>query len=222
MSKHKTYECGDTGLQYLCNCLQGGNQLARYLLNETDLSKGKLFTHEPPKTDEDCLERYRYGGIASAEYSIDYLISEIQEHLERDCGQMVVFEDNLQRKDDPHINKSGTRMFFYHEQIYHYLMGEDLQQPEQIEWTITESASLHLFIGVMTSSSQDPKLFAPRSNASDATLKDLAQNSKKIIVGAYDGEGYLIWEKTEKKRGRREQKRGQTCPVETPLMLTQS
>ena len=50
-------------------------------------------------------------------------------------------------------------------------------------------------IGVMTSLPEGHYLALEKKKITSEELKLLAERAEKIIVGAYDGEGYLIWSK---------------------------
>jgi hypothetical protein len=60
--------------------------------------------------------------------------------------------------------------------------------------TISESSSIPIFIGFMTSI--DPniqKYIGCKQYIKEEILTIMADRAEKIFVGAYDGEGYLIW-----------------------------
>ena len=61
--------------------------------------------------------------------------------------------------------------------------------------TIRRAQSIPRFVGAMTSLPPDIALPLEKHQAiEESDLAQMAQATKNIIVGAYDGESYVIWQ----------------------------
>jgi hypothetical protein len=72
------------------------------------------------------------------------------------------------------------------------LTEADLSAVSKIERTIRMARSW-LFIGVMSGMTE--AISANEPSLSEDDLMSLAEEAEGIIVGAYDGEGFLLWTK---------------------------
>jgi hypothetical protein len=186
------FQLAESARGYLSKCLKSGNTFAGHLLREVDIANGELFTFLPAEADQDCFNRYREGGLANSTESISHLAGRIRRFLNNSDRGMVIFEDSMAKKGDPYVAKLGTRMLFHGQEIYHYLLADNMH-PEVVTWTITQASSPFLFICAMTTLPREQSLGEKSVEVSSATLKDLAKMSDELVVGAYDGEGFVYW-----------------------------
>ena len=66
-----------------------------------------------------------------------------------------------------------------------------------VKVSIREAQYFPVFVGVLSVWPVDSRLAPERHGITDEELHALADRAEKIIVGAYDGEGYLIWAKLQ-------------------------
>lgn len=145
-------------------------------------ANGKRWRQVPKPTAEACLVKI------------------IQEFLNTFEGRLCVFEDYPARPTDPWFQRREfqSKVFVFGEEIYHIV---DWRTAEEIRTTINAAeAAWPPLIGALTSVPQDNRLFCELPMTRFGTLhkedlKIMAQRTEKIIVGAYDGEGYLVWSK---------------------------
>src|SRR5690349_22612286 len=109
-----------------------------------------------------------------------------------DPDAVCIFEDALARSDDPWISCRDTRILTFNDEVYHFLSQNDIA--EQIVKTIRRATTAWQTVGLMT-------YLKPHNRIKDGLeigvdeLQVFADRASKIVVGAYDGEGYLIWGK---------------------------
>ena len=192
MSSYKKLTLTEPAKRYLAGRLGVGGLLAKFLLRHVDLTEGEVFTFLPADSKPHRIQDFSNGGVAKAKESVSCLVGLIREFLRSDSRKVVLFEDELARKGDPCVAKFGTRMMFHGDVIYHYLTHEDLE-PERIAWTIIQADSPHLFIAVMTTTPPLRSPFGKSTEIRTNMLRILAKAADQIVVGAYDGEGFLIW-----------------------------
>jgi hypothetical protein len=195
MNKYNRFPLAETARDYLTKCLKSGNTLAGHLLREVNLVNGELFTFLPAGADQSRFDQFRQGGIAKSTESISYLTGRVRLFLNSCAQGVVIFEDALAKKGDPCVEKSKTQMLFHGQEIYHYLLADNIH-PQVVSWTVTQASAPHLFICAMTQLSQGQTFAGGRSEVSNSTLQNLAKVSTELVVGAYDAEGYVYWKKS--------------------------
>src|SRR5690606_34240342 len=114
----------------------------------------------------------------------------ISEHLVATSSRVCVFEDANTRPSDPVFHRIKTPVFTFENEVYHFARGGAADSGEIQQ--LIRAASSWLVIGVLAALPSGVVL-ENRSEVPDATLDALASGAEKIIVGAYDGEGYVIW-----------------------------
>lgn len=189
--------------QYIRECLEEGNSLARHLLTQLDPDSGTVSAFLPPHVAPDSATRFRYGGIAHAEESEACLITLVQAFLSRRERRLCLFENALAQPHDPVLASAETRLCIFKDEVYHFLSEQD-NDSQKIRQTIRAAASPYLCIGVLTSLPQESQILCETQRViltSDEVLRGLAERAETIVVGAYDGEGYLIWQRASCRSG---------------------
>jgi hypothetical protein len=125
---------------------------------------------------------------------VEDLASYILNYLEAGEERVCVFENHLGRLTDPWLLQAESRVLFLGEEVYHVVSAEVVDL-DSIKAAINEAEDVTLLIGVLSVWPQGSRLSPERREISDEDLRVLAEGAEKIIVSAYDGEGYLIWMK---------------------------
>jgi hypothetical protein len=86
---------------------------------------------------------------------------------------------------------------FHGTEVYHVVRSDNASLAE-VEQSFVDASSW-LTIGTLSIGIIDG--LTDRGELSLATLTDMAEKAQIVIVGAYDGEGYLVWERTAKTPG---------------------
>ena len=212
------FEFGDEALDYVRSCLASGKTLSAHLL-QLPLDTGRVWAYLPENVAPEAARSFRMGGVIpidqDAEVEIfsdgklaatlipvrthplgvrteQVLLQFISSYLSESGERYVVFEHALAHPTDPFIQTGTSKFFSYGPEVYHFLSSQDVNLA-QIHDTV-RSASSYLFIASLTSLPVKQDI-QPRQEVSLDTLKTLSNNTVHIIVGAYDGEGELIWSK---------------------------
>lgn len=186
--------------EYIRACLARGKTLSHYLLELCNLDNGSAVTYLPNDFDEIALNQFDIGGIIQKNTNLKkimpetdlWLANRIHSFLTAGDSNICIFENALAKPNDQWLALRNTQIFTFQDEVYHYLLHRDTEK-ELIEKTIRD-ATTYLFIGIM-SCVKDITPFQQHANVITASeLKFFAEKTKKIFVGAYDSEGYLIWE----------------------------
>lgn len=183
-------------LSYVREELLQGNTLAQYLL-KLDLEDGKIFTFLPEELKTDLVNdlgeslHFLTGEHYSREF--DNLITSIIVDYLSDDYKLVVFETIW--GDPKKVGISRVSNYFIHsDSKYDYLTRRSLSSKELIFKTLTDAHSYPTII-VLTKHERVTEVIDPGQAVEDETLVEFAQNATGVIVGAFDGEGYVFWEK---------------------------
>lgn len=79
---------------------------------------------------------------------------------------------------------------------------KDAKDQEKIAKTMREANSDWRFVCLMSSLPGKERLARRGRSLTADDVRALAERAEKIVVGAYDGEGYLVWSKNP--RGRKD------------------
>lgn len=196
---------------YVEECLRQGNTLSGRLLQHVDQYTGDVRTFVPSATTVDKLLDFHHGGVLPvppepqwqhAQGSVlvpisntDSCLAEvIEEFLGLAPGQICIFEDALAKVSDGNLSEYTSRIITFEDEVYHVLTPGEANRTRILQ-TIGEAKSIPTFIGVLTSVSNHPtNLFAQTRALTWNELASLADRTEQIIVGAYDGESYLLWD----------------------------
>jgi len=203
---------GVEGVHYIVECLKEGRTLAQYLLSR-ELGFGSVQTLLPPGVDQDTLTSFRVGGkfptppqstwrsLEGGGYAVpipnaNACLAKIIKSFLADSNQNIcIFENALAGANDPYLTTLTSTICTYKDEVYHLLTSKDATATNcRIETTIEEATSIPIFIGALTSWQREPlELLPPRIQLTEDSLSQLALQAKHIVIGAYDGESYLIW-----------------------------
>lgn len=209
MRKLKEIAFGFEAIEYIKYILENGKTLSNCLLQNCDLDSGRVITYLPIYVNEEEAKEFKFGGkIKVSPESIIYkpgviavpipntndcLIKIIQDFLDNGDGNLCIFEDATRNPTDPVISLKDTRIFICQNEVYYVLFSKDAGAKDRIDDTIWDSDSHWHFVCVMTSAPKDSCFFRNQKNINANDLKTLAERAEKVAIGAYDGEGYLIW-----------------------------
>jgi len=199
-------------IDYVERSLLDGNALAKAVLELVPLRQGQVVTCLPKGVVPISLQDFRIGGklppppvsdwrstqredetllMIPVPTTDDWLVENVKTFLQGGANRVCVFEDSLKRLGDPILREVTTRYATFDKEIYHLLLGADVQAKEILK-VIRTARSIPTFVGVLTEWPSGVQSSHP-SSLLPATVRALAQTAHKLIIGAFDGEGYLIW-----------------------------
>jgi hypothetical protein len=204
-------------LDHIGQQLQQGKTLSRYLLAREDAALGSIVTllpdDLPPEEPYAFREGYKLrigpnsivyqenGPLEPVPNTTPWLVSVVQGYLRyrtdriAQTDRVCMFEHPLTSSGAPWIAKSGLRPHIFNDEVYFALFHQDAEDPKRIETTIRHTETVWLFCGVMSSLPQGITLDREGGSISRDLLEMLAQRAEGIVVGAYEGESYLLWSK---------------------------
>lgn len=221
----KEIEFGDEAIGFIRARLAEGHTLSKYLLS-LPLEDGRVAAYVPVTADDVRSARFGSGGLVERDTSLETtfagsdgrvfriipvtaqpqrleteleLANFIMAYLQRPGSRHAVFEHALATPSDPWLRSSTLRYFSYGSEVYIFLTEADADVATIID--AVRGSRTYLFTGILTMATAMPELQSAETVTEDL-LQTLALSSEYILVGAYDGEGELIWSRTKEPRHR--------------------
>jgi hypothetical protein len=200
-------------IAYIRESLSSGHSLAKRLLSR-DLSAGNTITLLPEDAKIDSLYDFTLGGkLQSADSMASSFISEglqwtmvpianadeclaeyICEFLKLDARHICLCQNALATATDPWLEDVENRYLFFHDEVYCCLMFEEASQKTKVVDAIKDNSSIGPpSIIILTKNLNVYNFTEDRLNITARDLDLFASGTVAIIVGAYDGESYVIW-----------------------------
>lgn len=189
---------------YFKEILEGGNELSLEILQITNFNQGNFYTLLPQNADFSKIYNFYEGHILNYGEQInnnkfewvvnldkkicDFIYNKIKESESLAC----VFEEVIRNKND-HLSDEITAScsaFFTEKNVYYFLNSNSLSY-SLINSCISNANSIWHFLCVLTDYQYNMK----KKEIDLADIHNIVLGAHIIIVGAYDREGYVIWEK---------------------------
>jgi len=195
----------ESASQYLIEELRDGNTLAQSLLQYLLLDNGRYLALLHPSANKNLVYSFRSGGILPQNplepvtfrgkiYPGRRRANSYQElvtYLENAMSSKTCcyFDDQMHRREDSIAQKYKEETLYYNGELYLFLQGEKFSI-ERSEKMVRYTNAQWYYMNVI--SEEGP---GTNHEISIEKLQMIASRTTHIVVGAYDGEGYLIWQK---------------------------
>lgn len=202
------YRLGPPAFGHLRHCLGHGKGLSRRLLRRLADESGSVFTWLPAETPESAAHDFRAGGKLPspprAEWietptatavpiptTREHLAGYVESFLRGSQDRVCVLENALARRSDRATGSFRSELLFFGEEVYHRVPAG--AEAATILAALDEAFAIPLFAGVLATAPAETRGRASGAEIGEAELDGLAENCRAVIVGAYDGEGFLVW-----------------------------
>lgn len=197
----------DLVLKYLNENFADNDLLISKLLCEVDFRKGSFYTLFPSGIEERKIYEFESGGICpfrdsdeDEKSSIDIndeLKVIIKEDLlnEESQNSIWIFEDALRKIS---LNMKNQEFFYENHLIYNmkdsvfYIIQKETSTLENISRCVDNTNIVWYYISILT---MTPSNLYFGNELTEDQITFCCRNTKKLVFGAYDGEGYIFWEK---------------------------
>jgi len=198
-------------IDYISLQLARGKALAKLLLENLNFDIGTITALNPAPLEAKQVMQFSWGHLHSDEHSAVPLVingeaysacqkansyEQLAEIITSLQGpeEICIFENPLATAGDPWLRGAKSRVSTYDHDVYHILTFADLTGTN-IENTLREANGFPAPIGALGPRPSDPIFESPRHVTISAEhLTGFVRGVHSLFVGAYDGEGYLIWE----------------------------
>jgi hypothetical protein len=210
MSYVKEESARASAVQYIRRQLGQGKSLAKTLLDAVDFDRGEIITLSPTPLSPTEMIQFDWGHtpqpqakpehikIGDASYvavpkatANEQLVEAIYDLL-RSPESICLLENSLAEAHDGWLQRAKSRVVTNGNEVYHALFSTD-RDKGMIEDAIHDDHSpVHIgAVGYIRAG--DSVRIASMKAISTDQLTAFAGNVQSVFVGAYDGEGYVVW-----------------------------
>jgi hypothetical protein len=208
----------NAAMTYVRDVLSQGRSLSRCLL-DLDLANGHIWTYLrsdiSAKYAQDHLnETWLVSTEAEYEETVSgrrwrgkswtspfpLYVEYIRQSLRRGPDSLCVIEDALRRKSDPVIAERLEKPFaFCADDVFYVLKGGDVLS-DAIGMGLRETAAWVQTVALCRLPAGEADI-TPRTEISEEQLAVLARDVDAFLVAAFDGVGFVVWEKESSDQG---------------------
>jgi hypothetical protein len=194
--------------RFVSGC-DGRRHLSKFLSENFKFESGTIRTYLPPGVPLETIHQFEFGGKlpqpierikVAGGYAVPIpnldvaLVARIQAHLTAYDSAFCIFQNGVLRPNDPALRRlPPTHTLICEDTVCHYLNSSDKDLPDLIGKTIkvARSGGPPYLVGCAGKSA--PVSSFQGEAIKSETLEEFAQRVDVIFLGAYDGEGFLIW-----------------------------
>jgi hypothetical protein len=196
-------------IDHIARILGQGHTLAMFLLESINVRLGTIFVLAPGALDSAQVVQFDQGhfpqgavtkvvlgelqSVSPIADSESQLVEVISNKLVR--GNACLLENAMARSGDTWLEKTESRVITHGTEIYHVLLETDRDE-EKIRNAIREARQFPVFIGATGQLLRDTaSSLVTAGVVRTDDLKVFAESTQTVVVGAYDGEGYIVWDR---------------------------
>jgi hypothetical protein len=190
--------------------LARGNTLAKLLLQHSILRGGSLSILSPDLLDPSQILQFDSGhfpqepvqgtvgglpgSISPVADSDDELVRLIYDRLELP-DSVCVMENLIARVSDPWLRQAKSCVVTRDSEVFHVVFKEDHLR-DKIAYAISDARRGPDFIGAVGPiDAEMAKVIKEQKAITTSDLERIAEGPWLVFVGAYDAEGYVIWQR---------------------------
>ncbi len=199
----------DKTINYFIDHIQCGNTLSKKVIERINFELGIFFTFLPFNANVNGLYDFSYGGIipptnyGNTLYQINGSIELFQPQevntMYHECSEFIslyikevkcncaVVENYMAEPDSSNIITPNVKMDLFQNEIYYLL--NDTNSLDEVNDTLRQSTQVWHSLVLLT------KQYKGDMIQTNEKLNYFCDTAKFVIASAYDGEGFLFWEK---------------------------
>jgi hypothetical protein len=196
MTEFREFDFSHEAVGYVQNRLETAGTLGKQVRRCLNLEEGKVVALLPEDVEPEYAVRFQYGFWMCGDEPWKWVVSSISEYLARDPSRIVVFELSRPPTGVPGVTSDTFRIGKFQNELVLFLVGP-IANSAIINLAMRAATRFPDRLGYMTSSPTahgDPSV---TELITQDYLQELAARTEKIVLGAYDGEGHLIWHKRD-------------------------
>lgn len=191
-------------IKYFVDHIECGKTLSKSIISRINFHEGHFFTLLPLNAKMDSVYEFNCGGIippidcvsegAAGNLlnfqkieTLDHECSEfVLSYLNNYLGGFVIIENYMAEPDSPHVNIQNVSKMIYVDEVYYLL--DKKNSAKEIYEAIRKSSQVWHSLIVLS------QLKSILSYLNNENINKICDNTKFVVAGAYDGEGFIFWE----------------------------
>lgn len=195
----------EEALTYVIAQLEDGHTLAKKILRHLDFNQGNFFALIHSSANKTKIHEFKSGGILELNpleqvafqghlYSgrkKSHSVGQLSQYLKHALKpqEFCLFEDLIHHHSDPIAPDIKEHIFYIEEELYLYLTENEFS--ETIAKKIIEFVNAQwYYMNIISNSGFDLK-----QTITAEQLEKIAMQTTVLVIGAYDMEGFVLWEK---------------------------
>lgn len=198
---------------YVKDQLESGNTLSRELLKSLDFEQGQFFTLLPLNANLKRVYKFPFGGILEQNEIQDYINESGSKSyfswtptIKEDLSQFLLkkmklkstyaclFEDILRTPKKSIVDFHNHYGVTYSNEVYYLFLNSNISEKLILSGINNSNAIWHQVFIITEIENQNDLCKQITMN----DIKRFCLKTNLLIVGAYDGEGFILWEPNEK------------------------
>jgi len=181
-------DLGEEGKRWVSQSLERGHALARLVMTYLDISRGTVFAELPEDFSLRAVaQALTDGGLARAKESREATLEALVETGRQSTEDVLLVEDEFGRPHDPAVMRRPYPALVQDDEVYPWTHLP--QTPQDLARFLSISSSGYPTNAFLLGRDQMPST----SSVGIDFLEGLARGIRNILVGAFDGESYVIW-----------------------------
>lgn len=198
--------------KYVKDSLDEANILSKAILDLLNFKNGNFFTLLPFGANTTRISNFEEGLILPQNPEKKYLVNEhtttysviptikneistfILSKIQSKKNLSCIFDDILRSPEDKNYNGLFDKFGVTCEEEVYYFLSKNIISKDLIVECLRASNAFWHSLGVLTDVNLDNKIFR---RISIKELQEIGSKAKMLIIGAYDGEGYVFWESAD-------------------------
>jgi hypothetical protein len=186
----------DDAISYIEGELSKGGILSQQI-QDLDFKQGTVFTYLPNGYDlpelDDYFESIEFKTGDRVIDKFEDIFSEIvYEYLDKNSRRIAIFE-TFWEKNDPIVSGRDHQFFLFRSKVYDFISGSNIKKT--IKQYLRGAQYFPTIIVLSKTDISNDELFNKDLNQKE--IKKIIENIEFLIIGAFDGEGFLFWSKKE-------------------------
>lgn len=180
----------DRTFEFVKDNLDSTNTLCEQLLKLVNFKEGNFFTYLLPQADENKIHRFKYS-ILSCVINRNGVSNYVFKYIKKNPQVLCLFDDALRKSTDKHLDTFNKCGLLYKNEIYYFIDRQNLDEDLILQCFQSSSAIWHslCILTKMELNRKEPNILTLEM------INNICKNAKVILIGAYDDEGYIFWEK---------------------------
>jgi hypothetical protein len=208
-----SYQISERGfaLAYVEDQLASGKTLSSFLLRAVQRQDGELSYLSPrPLSPAEAVQfetghtfdysspvAMKVGNISGIAYPTPNTDQELGHFVQKvlsEADHIALLEHSLAAPSDPWLERAKSRVLVHEDEVYHLALCSE-QTHDDIQNAIREANNVLRMVGMVGRIPGAVASLAPAKRLSLAQVEMIGINAECVFVSAFDGEGYVIWEK---------------------------
>ena len=194
------YELNSAGRDWVSDNLSFGEPLGDAVLGAIDLDRGQVYTLLEAGLSLEGVRELQWSRLTASTCPLtstadldDALVELVLESLRRYAPAICVFEDLVASESDSVIARDPAGLHFCEGSVYVILRSDAVHDDVRRALSLVRPAFPPLR-GIVATVSSDAAISV---HVDSAQVRMWAAGTRRIVVGAYDGEGFVVWERAD-------------------------